>query len=764
MSERRRLALAIWVLAGCVLALLWDPLLLPGDGVVSSPLGDVAYYFARVRRFSVSELLQGNFPLWNPYIFGGLPLHGGFQAALLYPLNACYLLLPLAKAIDLDFALHLLLTGCGTLAWVRQRGASTAAALFAGIVAMFCGASFLRVYAGQPTLVAANAWTPWLFWLVDRVLARPGLGPVLLGAAIASLQILAGYPFAVFASGLLGGIYALLRWRAWSRPVPVLLALASIALLPLLLTAAQLWTGYETSLETTRAGGVSYEFASSYSLPLESVATTLVPELFGDGERLDWWGRWWFWDASIFLGVTTLTLAALGVRFGPGDARRVDLPLALLALLLAFGANSPVYDLFYRLVPGFDSFRAPSKYAYHASLFAALLAARGLDGLRRDARGAVAGAATAAGLALALVVGGAWLRADALAAPGGGVFGRVVETLEPWLYSESFAREAAVFAEHALRERALFCGLLALALALRPRWPRAVWAVALLGGLELLAFAGAHRGGMRLRDLERPELDAFYRAHPGDHRFFSYAKRDRAQDDYGMDARVPNLWGYDPVQLARFSRFLEFAREERVDFATPPIANQPDELHPIFRVLRVRHARPRWGPDELPDALPHLLLLREFRVLPEDDVLPALIAPGFDPARTALLESPPEPAPAPDGRPGRVALVEEGSDHLLVDVSLVDPAILLIGDTFARGWRAVELGGEGRVFPVQPGDYVARAVALPAGERRLRIEYAPRSFRIGRWVSAASLAVFLAVAAAHLAGLRRRRVAGRGLP
>jgi hypothetical protein len=753
-AELRLHALAAGALAGCVLLLLWEPLLASGDRVVSSPLGDIAYYFARVRRFAVVELARGNFPLWNPYIFAGLPLHGGFQAALLYPLNAIYLVAPLAQAIDLDFGLHLLITGQGTFAWARQRGVRPGAALFAGVVAMFCGASFLRVFAGQPTLVAANAWTPWLLFIVDRTLARPSLALCLAGAAVGSLQILAGYPFAVFATGLVGGLYALLRWRGWASPARVLAALAAMGLAPLLLTAAQLWPGLETSLETTRAGGVSYEFATSYSLPLEGLFTLLVPELFGDGEGLAYWGRWWFWDASIFLGVATLVLAGLGVRYGPPESRRVALPLLLFSLLLALGSRSPVYDLCYRLIPAFDSFRAPSKYAYHASLFAALLAARGLESLLRDARGAAPAAALAACLALALGLGGAWLRADALAQPGGGSFGGVVETIEPWLYSESFAREAAAFAERAMQQRALFCAALAGLLALRLRVPRAAPAVALLGAVELFVFAWSYRGGIELRDLERPELDAFYRAHPGDHRFFTYAKRDRAQDNYGMDARVPTLWGYDPVQLARFSRFLEFAREETVDFETPPIANQPDELHPIFRVLRVRHARPRWGPDELPDALPHLLLLSEHRVLPESEILPALLDPAFDPERTVLLESPPEPAPKPGGRPGRVALVEEGTDHLLIDVSLPDPAILLITDTWARGWRAVEVGGEAPArFAVLPGDYVARAIPLPAGERRLRVEYAPRSFLVGRWVSLACLGGFAAVAALTL---RRR--------
>ena len=69
------------------------------------------------------------------------------------------------------------------------------------------------------------------------------------------------------------------------------------------------------------------------------------------------------------------------------------------------------------------------------------------------------------------------------------------------------------------------------------------------------------------------------------------------------------------------------------------------------------------------------------------------------------------------------------------------PAILLITDAYARGWRARSERGER--FDVLPANYVLRAVALPAGKRRVWIEYSPTGWRIGRWVSAAFFAALL---------------------
>ena len=99
--------------------------------------------------------------------------------------------------------------------------------------------------------------------------------------------------------------------------------------------------------------------------------------------------------------------------------------------------------------------------------------------------------------------------------------------------------------------------------------------------------------------------------------------------------------------------------------------------------------------------------------------------------------------------------MDEGTDHLILDVSLPDPAILLITDTYSTGWRALEVGPNAPAsYAVLPADYVVRAIALPAGSRRLRIEYSPLGYRAGRWVSGISLALFLVVVAVHT----RRRV------
>jgi hypothetical protein len=759
-SESQHLAAAAAGLGLLVLVLLGDLLLTSGDTVLSSERGDIAYYFARIRGWAFGELARGNLPLWNPHLFAGTPLVGGFQAGLLYPPNVIYLVLPLARAINLDAALHLFLVGFFTFAWVRGRGVDALGAFFAGALIMLCGATVFRVMAGQLSLLAGNAWTPLVFLVVDRLVERPTRGWCLVGIAALTLQILAGYPFCVFATGLVGGLYAALSLPRAPSPLRTVAALAVLGAAPLLLSAAQLWIGVATSAESTRAGGTDALFATSFSLPLENMITVLVPGFYGDLLRVNYWGRWWIWDASIFLGAPALALAMAGVHYGRRDQVRFAGGLALLLLLLSLGRETPLYDWLHAWVPGFDRFRAPSKFAFHFSLLVALLAGIGIHHLRESARGSRALAAGLAGLAAALGGFALWIRHQVGAEDGGAWSDLVMRVGTAWVHTPEFVVETADYAVAGLWQAAAVAGLAAVALALRPgrRWT--VELVLGLALLELLAFGRAYRAEFRLSDLPDAELAAFHRAHPGTHRFLTVPRGTFSQENQALEDGVLSMWGYDPVQLERYVRFVLAARKDRHDFPTPPVLqiDGPTAYHPLFALVRTRFSFTREGKFEHDGALERFQLLRDYRVVPRDDVLRVLEDdPSLDPHRTVLLEEAPVPAPDPDGQGGSVRLLDESSDHLTLEVRLDSPAILLVSDAYSTGWRARPAGPSAQErYDVLPADYVLRAVPLAAGEHEIRMEYAPLAWRAGRWVSALSAVVFAGVVVLHFVRARRR--------
>ena len=49
-----------------------------------------------------------------------------------------------------------------------------------------------------------------------------------------------------------------------------------------------------------------------------------------------------------------------------------------------------------------------------------------------------------------------------------------------------------------------------------------------------------------------------------------------------------------------------------------------------------------------------------------------------------------------------------------------------------------------------PANFILRAVPLAAGRHRLRIEYSPKAFRVGKWVSIVSLIIYAGFLGWHL--------------
>jgi len=747
-GEGRVLGLACAGYLAIVAWLFGDLILGSGDGrIASSGIGDMARYFRFARELVASEWLEGNVALWNPHSFSGTPLLGAFQPASFYLPNLHYLFLPLALSIDLELALHVALLATTTFVWLRGWRLHAVACFFGGCVAALGGASFLRVLAGQVTVLDTLAWSPLLLWCVDRLQERPRLGPVLVGSAAASLMILAGHPPTFFMCGVLTGLYcvpALLRSPSRGR---LLLALAVVAIAPIGLAAVQLWTGLEVAAQGIRSGGMSFDFATSFSLPPENLSTLLAPEAMGGGTPFErgYFGRWFYWDASVYLGAIALVLAAHGAVAGRSPLRARACVLFGLALILALGSYTPVYAWAYTLVPGFDHFRAPSKFGFHVGLFGAALCAIGLDRLLVEPTRVRAGRVAA--VALAVLTAGLALWAWQLPPePGAPSLPQLLGSLNDQrdFMLKSYLRWNEILLE-TLRFSLALLFAAAVLLFLAPRWPRAALVLAGIGVAELLLFAHMSIGGTWLgaEYRRRPGLAAAYEA-AGDDRVLLLGRTSNiAWRSHGYD-----VWGYEPVVLDRYARFIARTQGRPVETLNNIGGEHPDRFHPLLAMLRTRYTVDRKGRRrEQPGAWPRFGFAREYQVVDGlDAALDAMFGEGFDP-RVPVLESPPAPSPDPDGSGGSVELLGESTDHVDLEVVLGSPAILLIGDAFAPAWRVRDLDtGRAVGLTVQPANAVLRAIALPAGGHRLRLEYAPLGYRAGGWVSGVSWIVWLGAA------------------
>ena len=734
--------LCLSLLAALTLAVFSEVLLVRPDEVLSDGQMDLGYFFVHWRYFGFHELQMGNLALWNPHCLGGTPFFGNFQSALLYPLNFLYLLLPLEAAINWTIALHVFLAGVFTFYWMRHRGLHSLACLLSAVMFMFCGPHFLQIHAGHLPNLCTLIWAPLLFLAMDRMVDRPALAPCLLGMFAVAMSVLAGHPQFVFYMSVAAGIYAVLNLLRARERGKAVAGLAAMAAGGMALSAVQLLTGLQEGGETMRSAGMSYEFASSYSFPPENFLTLLAPWFFGDMKSGPYWGRWILTEVSLFVSVTGLVLAVYGMARGRPAARRFSITLLVMALVLALGRYTPVFHLLFNYAPGFNNFRGMDKFLWLAALFLAALAGLGLDQLLRQQavpRWLIAGTA-GAGLALCLL---AFLPAHAA------WWGRMLQGMNPEgtvnlpdgyykdplfiLYSKSQASWSLVRGAISLLVAAALLALV------KPRRRLACVAMLLLAVMELADFAGTSLVTFRISAPYSPAVADFLAQHPGDYRIRHY------NPNSAMTTGALDISGDDPAGLTRYMRFLYFSAG--IDFDTAQLGNVAQEAN--TNVLRLARLRYLFSDDErtwteLAGGLPHLLLADRFRVMTNyHEIFSTLTNASFKMEEEVILESQPSPLPLPAREKGTVRLLASSTDYLKIEAEVAAPALLLITDSYSRGWRALALPGSAQArYEVMPADYCMRAIPLAAGRHWLRVEYSPPGFRVGKVVSIAALAFF----------------------
>lgn len=749
---------ALGGLALLVIAMFVDTLILPGPRVLGIDGGDMTQQFLPWRAFGFGELAKGNLPLWNPHIFAGAPYFGGMQSALLYPPNWLLLVLPLPLAINGTIAINLWLLGALSYLWASRRGLHPFAAFVSGALAMFCAPTFLHVMAGHLANLASMAWVPLLFLAIDEWLERREPKWCLIGMFAVAMQVFGGHPQYVYFAAIGAGVYAVMRAAPQPNRVIALAGVVGIFLGGALLSAVQLLAGVQATEETVRALPLPIWFAGSVSFPPENLLTLIAPGFFGDYAFHPYWGRWYFWETCAFIGVSGLALACYGISTAGVTGKRALLATLAVTVILAFGDNSPLFGLPYHWVPFYDRFRGSSKFIFFAALILCLFAGYGLDRILRERGVAHRALVAAVAAAVILIIGGSLVSL----ADGKSVMKALSATDQTYLSAATYANPTFVAASRSFASLGLLLAGVTLAVAtVLALWvrrnPRAVFLLGAMAVTEVFSFARLHRPTFDSSQPVLSQLRDYFASRPGDYRTLNLWMPNTAMSVGTFDA-----WGYDPGVTRRYAELVAWSQGEDPGQATQYMTFR--RFPPLLSMLRVKYviAVRNQGVRVFPETRPplrHLELVGSYRILGNRDaILGAMGEASFDPRSEVILEQPPDPAPTGGKPQGRAAIVREGTDFIEIEADLATPALLLVTDAWARGWRAVPLDGSSQSsYRLMPADYALRAVALARGHHHLRIEYAPRLFYIGAVVSALAWPLWL------FAVWRLRARAGRGL-
>jgi hypothetical protein len=335
-------------------------------------------------RVAAAQLVRsGQLPLWNPYIFSGMPMWAAAQGGFLFPLNWFYLVFSPVVATDLMTISAYMLAAAGAYLFARRTGASIAGAITTSLIWQSSG--FLVGQISHINIVHTAALLPWALWALERYVSNGSRRRGALLAALVALQAFAGHQQTLAYSLLLVTAYAIVMALADRQNRKRFLYSLAFAFSGVLLAAVQIVPTFELLRNSQRAAA-SYDFFSSFSMPRSFVSTFVAPYVMGGGDgrlfRAPYLGQAYYTEYVAYAGMLAVMLALVALVLKPDTRTKFWAGAGLCCLVLAFGRGAPLY--LYRLiyyVPILNLFRVPARHLMEVHFTVAVLAGRGLTTL-----------------------------------------------------------------------------------------------------------------------------------------------------------------------------------------------------------------------------------------------------------------------------------------------------------------------------------------------------------------------------------------------
>ena len=351
--------------------------------------------------FVQSAAEEGIFPLWNPYIFSGMPSYASLSSApyvnifdtiINETLNLVRKVIPLSEFFRL--LLNYLFFGLFVFLLMRSFKISTEASLLSAIAVMFIPQYIAFTAFGHNTKFLSVVLIPLIFWSVQKMLERRNLLFFSLTALVFGFQLLRAHVQVCYYTYLFIGIYFIYysitefrETKKFNNIFKGLGLLAGTLIAALLLSSVLYISVYEYSHYSIRGGGATggldYDYASNWSFsPLEMI-TFIVPSFFGFGGST-YWGTMPFTDYPLYMGIIILFLAGLAFVLKRDRFLIFFGIIALFSLIVSFGKYLPVlYGPMFKLLPFFNKFRVPSMIHILLDISVVIMAGMGLHFLIR---------------------------------------------------------------------------------------------------------------------------------------------------------------------------------------------------------------------------------------------------------------------------------------------------------------------------------------------------------------------------------------------
>jgi membrane protein YfhO len=783
MKDRMKNLIPLALLVAIVL--LFFSKILFTDKIVRAPdiINEFYWTVKDVYKVSFSDLFRLDLKaVWDMYQNSGITTEGGWVAQQFLVLKTfLFWLIPPPASVAWFMVLNLIFGGVGTYCCCRLIGASRIASLAGGLLFSMAPENASLINAGHVLKIATICFAPWVFYCYERAVQSRRLFWFLTTGMVLAFQFFHGHWQIAFYTCLALGLYGVLRgigilvaekWKSASKLVALNLVMlafflssVAISLMPLASWSKDTNRGVQSG-ENSGKGGLNRDEAMSWSLPPEELASFAIPGFFGlsrqeGGEnptniRSYYWGRMNFTQTTSYMGLLPWMLLPLPLLFRRDRYTWLALAAVGAGIFFSMGKYSFFYTFLYDHFPGINRFRVPKMMMFIPVLGLSLIAARGIDCLRdAEIRGTQAFRRYLIGIwgvpcLLLILYGVIHFRQEYW-------IDRFVDILgQPTRYEQGAALIVQRWS-NLTYETVIAIGmsaLYALVLTLSRLGSAVRFIPVFLIALFIADVGRINAKFMFLVDVPQkaaakntPVMD-FLLKQPGHYRSFPVTGDPMP---YAMKG-IPVMFTSSPVQQQRWQEFLD-----NFNFASPML-DIMNVKYVIYDTAQYQQERALMGDRFVPvfnspDGAE--VVAENRRVMPKGWLVPSVVQvqnprqalfiirdPGFAPQNLAIVETTPPIALDQSGAAqpaGEVSLQQYEGELIRFKANVARNALLVTGEKYANGWKATV---DGRPAEIQRVDYVLRGVYLTPGVHEVRFVFDPVSFKIGKWLTLGSFAIF----------------------
>ena len=544
------------------------------------------------------------------------------------------------------------------------------------------------------------------------------------------------------------------------------------------LSAIQYLPIYGNMPYSARGADRGYDFATSWSMPIAETFDLVTPKF--SGGLASYWSQNPFKLHSEYLGILPLLFAFIAIfrRWRDRHVKFFTFSFAG-ALVMAWGGHTPLYYIPYYLFPGISKFRGPAMIFFVAAFSLVVLAGLGIDYLLRehkadDAKKTTRAILVAGGIPLVLLI----------------IFAAFKDAMIGLLKSgiaQSQQKVAALAANYPnMLSGMLFAAVIAAAGALLA-WLLLTRRMKLLAFASIIALLMVVDIGLSLNLWN--ETTGYIRGTPPPAQYFAPDEPtaflmtdtslyrvlplnyERSDEGILLYHGIQSTGGQIPNPLQSYQDFIgagqnvmfqpgnlmqpNFMNVSNVKYVIGPTL--PDDVsrygaqdQQAIAQLKAYFSQPwfalvmhgqRYSVYRNSAVLPRAFLAPGFALAKtKDEAINLLASPGFDPARTVILDHDPGFTPTADSFAGTATITSYDANHVAVKTSARSECLLVLSENWHPDYRATI---DGKPADVMRAYHTFRAVRIPAGEHEVIFRYSSPYYRLGGLLSLAAL-VFLA--------------------